>query len=95
MFEVVIFFGVVLLTQLIKKYVFPKFGDTGVHILTFVLAAIGVGIYQVAMQNPDVMDWIIKAIQYLALAITVYEVILSKIGFNSAKKQIQNDRENE
>ena len=89
--EIVIFFAILVLTQFIKKYVYPTFGDTGVHILTFTLAAIGVGIYQVATTNPSIMDWIMNAITYLALAITVYEVILSKIGFKSAKKQLEDE----
>ena len=35
MFETLIFAGTVFLTQVVKKYVYPKFGATGVHIVTF------------------------------------------------------------
>lgn len=91
MFETLIFFGVVVLTQIIKKYVAPKFGDTGVHILTFVLALVGVGIYQYATANPDFMAVLMQALNYLALAVAVYEIILKKIGFRSSSRQLEGD----
>lgn len=91
MFETLIFFGVVVLTQIIKKHVAPKWGDTGVHILTFVLALVGVGVYQYATANPAFMEVLMQALNYLALAVAVYEIILKKIGFKSTKEQSQGD----
>lgn len=84
MYEIIIGTGVIILTQIIKNKVYPKYGTTGVHILTFTLALIGVAIYRYAMSDPYIYDLIREALQYLALSITIYEVILKKIGFKSA-----------
>ena len=91
MFETLIFFGVLILTQVTKKYVFPAFGATGVHVLTFVIALIGVGVYQYATANPAFMDILVQALNYLAGAVAVYEVILKKIGAQSVSAQIESD----
>jgi hypothetical protein len=91
MFETLIFFGVLLLTQVTKKYIFPTFGSTGVHVLTFVIALIGVGMYQYATANPGFMAVLMESLQYLAGAVAVYEIILKKIGVKSVSSQIESD----
>lgn len=88
MYESLILLGVVVLTQLIKKYVYPKFGDTGVHVLTFVLALIGVGVYQYALHHVEFKELLIQALNFLVLAVAIYEVILKKIGFKSAPEKL-------
>lgn len=80
--------GTLLLTQIVKKYVYPKFGSTGVHILTFIIAAIGVGIQQYAQTNVEFKELLLQGLNYLVLAVAVYEVILKKIGFKSAQEKI-------
>lgn len=89
MYETLIFVAVVLLTQFIKATVYPKFGKTGVHVLTFSLALIGLGIYQWAQADPSVMDWLVRAGQFLVGTIALYEVILSKVGFNDTKSIVE------
>lgn len=88
MYEVLILLGTLLLTQFVKKYVYPKFGSTGVHILTFVIATIGVGIYQYAQTNIEFKELLLAGLNYLVVAVAVYEVILKKIGFKSAQEKI-------
>jgi len=85
MYEIIIATGVIVLTQLIKNKVYPRFGTTGVHILIFTLSAIGVVIYQFTLVDPSFAGIVTQALGYLATAITVYEVILKKIGFKTAK----------
>lgn len=91
MFETVIVFAIVIFTQLTKGFIYPKFGNTGVHVAAFIVAMIGVGIYQIALSNPSIMEWVLSALTYLALAISIYEIILSKIGFTSAKEQTEDN----
>lgn len=91
MFESLIFIGVVILTQFVKKYVSPRFGDTGVHVVTFVVALVGLGIYQYATANPAFMELLMEALSFLAGAVAVYEIILKKIGFKSSTQQIEGD----
>lgn len=85
MYEIIIGAGVIILTQLIKNKVYPKYGSTGVHVLTFILAVIGVGIYQYSLYDPSFAEILQQALAFLATSITVYEVILKRIGFKSAK----------
>jgi len=92
MYATLIFIGTVLLTQIVKKHVFPRFGATGVHALTFTIALVGLGIYEYAQINPAFMDVIVWALGYLAGAVAIYEVILKKIGMPSATTQLENDQ---
>lgn len=92
MFESLIFVGVILLTQIIKKYVYPMWGDTGVHALIFILSLIGLGVYEYAQYNPEFMDVLVWALGYLAGAVALYEVILKKIGFKSSTTQLEDDQ---
>lgn len=92
MFESLIFVGVVLVTQFIKKYVYPKWGDTGVHVLIFTLSLIGLGVYEYAQYNPAFMDVLVWSLGYLAGAVALYEVILKKIGFKSSTTQLEDDQ---
>lgn len=91
MFETLIFFGVVVLTQITKKYIVPKWGATGLHIFTFALALVGVGIYQYATANPEFMEVLLYALNYLALAVAVYEIILKKLGVKSTEEKLAED----
>lgn len=86
MYETIIFIAVVGLTQFIKKYVHPKFGNTGVHVLTFVLALIGVGIYQATISYPNFGLIVTDALTYLVSTVAIYEIILKKVGFKSSKE---------
>lgn len=89
MYETLIFIAVVLLTQFIKAFVYPRFGKTGVHMLTFVIALVGLGIYQWAQADPSVMEWLVRAGQFLVGTIALYEVILSRIGFSDTKSIVE------
>ena len=92
MFETLIFAGTVLFTQAVKKYIYPRFGGTGVHIATFTVALVGLGVYQYAQINPSFMEALVWALGYLAGAIAIYEVILKKIGFQSSATLLENDQ---
>ncbi len=84
--ELLIAFGVALLSQLIKKFVFPKWGGTGVQVVVFILALAGVAIYQYVYSIPEWKVIITNGIETLAYAVAMYELILSKIGFNGGTK---------
>jgi len=84
--EQLILIAVILLTQIVKGKIYPKFGATGVHIFTFVISLIGYGIYLQAITNPDFMTLVSGAIQFLIGAVAVYEVILKRIGFKSVEE---------
>ncbi len=85
-----IVFGTAVLTNLLKKYVYPKYRSNGVHVVTFILAAIGVGIYLYAGTNPSFGEFIKESLKYMMITIGIYEVILRKlpVGFDSSKEKL-------
>lgn len=86
MFEAVIILSVTVLSQLMKKYVYPKYGKTGVHVVTFVLALVFSGMYYATQSNPEFLEIMLSAGKVLVYAVGVYEVILKRIGFQSGKE---------
>lgn len=81
--ETLILIAIVVLTQLVKNYIKPKFGDTGVHIFIFAIAMIGSAIHLGAQHSATFGIIVGRAIGFLALSVTAYEVILKQIGINS------------
>lgn len=75
----IVIFGTLLLTQVVKKYIQPKFGATGVHVFIFGVAAIYTLICAIAAQEPSFMEFLQKALSFLAATIASYEILLKKI----------------
>ena len=92
MYQAIIVLGVVLLTQIIKKYIYPKWGATGVHLFAFILSLIGVVIYQFMQYNEVLNTFILKALEILTISVGVYEILLSKIGFPSVQNETTTDQ---
>ncbi len=77
---IIIPFGIIVLTNLLKKFIKPKFGNTGIHIFTFflcVLYTVGLGLYY---HMPGFKELVLEALSYLAICIATYEVVLKKLG---------------
>lgn len=80
--EIIGLAGIMLVSQFVKKTIKPKFGATGVHVFTFLLALVWVALVNVYNAN-DVFQNIVKlGLAYLTSAITVYEVLLKRLGIN-------------
>lgn len=72
--------GLVVVAQIAKKWVIPKFGPTGLHIFVFTIA-LGVVVVQALMSYyPGLGEVLAMAGKYLAMAIAVYEVILKRLN---------------
>lgn len=71
--------AILILTQICKKYIGPKWGDTGIHVFVFLVALLFVSVRAYATYNPTFGHLLIIAGEYLAASIGVYEVILKKI----------------
>lgn len=82
---IVIAFVANLFTQFVKGVVYKKWGVTGVYITVFVVALLGTVLYQYVYSIPEWHIVILKAIASFAAAITLYEVILKRIGFADAE----------
>jgi len=71
-------------TSLLKKYVVPKWGRNGVHIILFTLATISA----VYMNYGDsIQIYVANAIAIFSLAVALYEVLLSRFAFFKVKKK--------
>ncbi len=88
MYETLILIGIVVLTQITKKYIFPRFGAFGIHAFTFLIAAAGVGIYQYAQHSVEFKEVLFAALNYLVVAVSVYEIILKRIGVKSVTTKL-------
>jgi len=71
--------GIMIVTQISKSYILPKFGATGVHIFVFALAVILAGIQAAITAYPGFGVFIAEAGAFLVASVGTYEVILKKI----------------
>lgn len=69
-----------IITQLIKKFIIPKYGETGVHVFVFVLALIVTSVQVASTQFPGLGQFLIEAGTFLVTTIGTYEVIFKKIS---------------
>jgi len=76
---IAIILGVNVLTSIIKRWVYPKYGKVGVQILVFILAAIGALYFMYSQLIPGLQEFVASFISIVALSMTFYEVILSHI----------------
>lgn len=86
--EALIVVAVALLSQVLKKYVYPLYGAIGTQVAVFGVAFMFSAIYYTAQLNPSVMEILVSAGQVLLLAVGVYEVLLKRIGFQSGKSMV-------
>lgn len=77
-----------LFAQFVKKYVYPAAGSAGVHGLVFMVALVGVGVWQAAQSDPSIMIMLRDAGAYLLATVGLYEVIMKRIGFKSIRSEL-------
>lgn len=68
-----------ILVQIVKKYITPKFGDTGLHIFIFTLALIAFGIQSAMTVYPGFKELAIKALEFLVGSMAVYEILWKQV----------------
>lgn len=81
-----IIFSVNVLTSVLKRWVYPKWGKTGVQVVVFCLALIGAVYPSLSVQFPSLQLFISNAIVIFTIAIASYEVIWSRISWFKGKK---------
>ena len=79
MFTTLSALGLVILGQICKKYITPKYGATGLHVFLFALACVIVVVHSAMTIYPSFGAIVLKAGEYTVSAIALYEVILKKI----------------
>lgn len=73
-------FIVNLATQAIKKFIIPRFGVTGVHIMIFAFSTIAALYFTYGDQFPQIKTLLFVGAQIFCLAITLYEVVLGRLA---------------
>jgi len=68
-------------SSFMKTHVYPRFGSTGVHVVTFLVAAFGAWFYIYGREIPSLMSFAVMAGGIFSLAVTFYEVILKKFDW--------------
>lgn len=69
-----------LATQAIKKYVMPRYGSFGVHVVLFVFSMLAAVYLSYGDQFPGIKDFLITAAQFFCAGIALYEVMLSRFA---------------
>ena len=72
--------GLVVATQLVKNYVKPRFGATGVHAFVFLLAFGVISVKGLMTTYPPFGEMVVVAGKYLVASLAVYEVILKQLN---------------
>lgn len=74
-------FGVNVIVSLLKRYIYPKYGSFGVHVFSFVLAAIAAVYVIYGGQFPGLQQFVIAAAALFSTAVSFYEVVLKHLSF--------------
>lgn len=78
MFTILSTMGLLLLGQVTKKYIIPKYGDHGLYIFLFVVALVISGVYALMTAYEGFNVIVLEAGKFLVGTIGVYEIILNK-----------------
>ena len=76
--EIFIGLGINVVSQLLKKHIAPKYGETGVQFTVFLMACIVAGFYIVYKTYPSVENFVAAVVVFFGMAITFYEVLWKK-----------------
>lgn len=80
-------------TQILKRFVIPRFGEIGVHVILFVLSLAGAAYFMWLKDIPGIQNALLIAVQFFCLGIAIYEVFLKKLGFVSQLFASSSDKE--
>lgn len=80
--ELLIILGINILTSILKKYVKPKFGTTGVHVFVFAVALMSVVILNAKNHYPLFNEWVTSMTAYAISAIATYEVLFKRLDID-------------
>ena len=72
--------GLIVATQLVKKYVKPRFGATGVHAFVFLLVFGIISVKGLMTTYPPFGEMVLVAGKYLVASLAVYEVLYKQLN---------------
>lgn len=82
MFTTLTIIGLLILGQITKKYIIPKYGNHGLYVFLFVIALIINGVRAAMTYWPGFATIVLAAGTFLVSTVGIYEVIFNKMGLN-------------
>lgn len=79
--EIAIIFLVNVFSSFLKRWIYPKYGGTGIQVTVFVLALIGATYLSFRDKVAGLREIVEGALAIFVVAISFYEVILSKLSW--------------
>lgn len=89
MTEILIGFAINFLSQVLKKYVAPKWGEDGVQFTVFLLACVASGIYVAYKHIPSFANFSSGIMIFFSLSIASYETIWKKLSTVKSTAQLK------
>lgn len=87
-------FAVNILTSLLKRWVYPKYGKIGVQASAFLLASLGAVYVTYSGEVAGLQEFVMNALALFTVTVTMYEVVFSKISwFKVNTYDVKNARE--
>lgn len=80
MFTSLTIVGMLILGQITKTYIIPKYGDHGLYAFLFAVALVINGIHEAMTYFPGFGVLVAQAGAFLVSTIGIYEVIFNKMG---------------
>lgn len=72
--------AITLLTQFLKQFVSPRWGDNGVHLVVAALAVIATAVQVAISHYPGFAVFASQVAAFLTITVGVYELILKKVA---------------
>lgn len=80
MIEILTVAGLVVLTQLVKKFIYPKFGAFGVQVFVFLLAFAIISVKGLMTIYPSFGEMVLTAGKYLVESLALYEIVYKRLN---------------
>lgn len=80
-----IVFLVNVVSSVVKRWIYPKFGKIGVQVLVFAASVVGALYWTYRHEIPGLEAIVIQAAAIFVIAVSFYEVILQHIPFFKAQ----------
>lgn len=87
--EIIIGIAINFLSQILKKYVAPKYGEDGVQFSVFLLACIASGLFIAYKNIPSFENFVLAATIFFGTAVTFYEVLWKKLKWVKSTKELE------
>lgn len=80
MFATLTIVGMLIVGQIAKQYIIPKYGDHGLYVFLFAVALVVNGVHEAMTYFPGFGALVLQAGTFLVSTIGIYEVIFNKMN---------------